>query len=160
MLQSCKITVCPACKRCNAYIVFYCLLFTIQHSAISLYGCGIYVSISAVLFVDATSLPVLSLEAYFIMPNKRTGVPPPLTRFSLPQFLAYVRASGGFLRQQGTSNSPTNVNFMKHFFQCQNPRKVETLCMMLDISMYARHCKPWLVHFLPHFSEWFIIKIG
>ena len=63
-----------ACKRCNAYIVFYCLLFTIQHSAISLYGCGIYVSISAVLFVDATSLPVLSLEAYFILPNKHTGI--------------------------------------------------------------------------------------
>ena len=41
-----------ACKRCNAYIVFYCLLFTIQHSAISLYGCGIYVSISAVISIQ------------------------------------------------------------------------------------------------------------
>ena len=37
---------------------------------------------------------------------------PLLTQKSLTRFLAYVHASEGFLRSQGTPYSPTNTNFM------------------------------------------------
>ena len=45
-----------------------------------------------------------------------TGGPPitqkSLSRFSLPRFLAYVRASGGFSNLYETWYSPINTNFM------------------------------------------------
>ena len=48
--------------------------------------------------------------------SSSTGGPPltqkPLTRFPLPRFLAYVRASGDFSVSRGPQYSATNKNFM------------------------------------------------
>ena len=37
---------------------------------------------------------------------------PPLTRFPLTRFLAYVRVSGGISVSRGPQYSPTNTSFM------------------------------------------------
>ena len=64
---------------------------------------------------------------------KHTGGPPltqkSLTRFPLPQFLAYVRVSGGISVSRGPQYSPTNTNFMYTvFFKSENACKAGTLC--------------------------------
>ena len=62
-----------------------------------------------------------------------TGGPPltqkSLTQFPLPRFLAYVRASGGFLCFRGFTTVPlTRISCNTVFSKSQNAHKVGTLC--------------------------------
>ena len=65
---------------------------------------------------------------------------PPLTQFSLPQiplprFLAYVSASGGFLRIVG---DPTNSNFsLRGFFKSQNQRWLDAKITIQTCQLFG-----------------------
>ena len=58
--------------------------------------------------VQGVSYPSYVISTTGGLPLKRKS----LTRFPLPRFLAYVRASGGFSVSRGPQYSPTNTNFM------------------------------------------------
>ena len=42
-------------------------------------------------------------------------------------------------------------------FKCHDSKRYEVHPATIYILPYVRHYKPWLVHYLPHFSLWFIV---